>query len=103
MEKTIEELRQEYLHQVNIELPNLSRATGKYPVLYNHCWARLLLDNLWKTCWYNRLDSTKGPAYTQLNEKQLETLLVWCNEIKASPELARLMNANSLRWRQEYE
>lgn len=99
----LQELQEEFLVQINQVLPEIARRTGKYPVMYNHCWARILYDNLFKTCWYNKLDSTKGPAYTQLSEKQLETLLVWCNEIKASPELARLMNANSLRWRQEYE
>ena len=99
----LEILQKEYLHQVNVVLPELSRATGKYPVVFNHCWSRILYDNLFKTCWHHKLDSTKGPAYKQLTKKQLETLLQWCDEITKSPELANLMNNNSLRWRQEYQ
>lgn len=95
-------LQQEFLHQVNVVLPELSRSTGEYPVVFSHCWSRILYDNLYHTCWYNKIDSTKGPAYKQLTEKELETLLVWCHEITKSPRLAKLMNLNSLRWRSEY-
>ena len=98
----LEELQKEFLHQVNTVLPELARRTGKYPVIYNHCWSRILYDNLFNTCWYNKLDTTQGAAYKQLTEDQLRTLLTWCDEIKKSPKLADLMNSNSLRWRQEY-
>lgn len=103
MSLEIEQLRAEYLNQVNKVLPALSLSTGNYPVVYNHCWARILFDNLFGQCWYNSLDTTKEPAYKQLDKDQLIKILTWIEVIKERPDIAKLMNNNSLKWRIDYE
>lgn len=56
-------------------------------------------DNLFNTCWFNVLDTKKGPAYLQLNKEQLAAILFWCDLIKEDASLAVLLNNNSLKWR----
>ena len=99
----LQDLREEFLYQVNIILPELARQTGKYPIMFNHCWCRILYDNLVGQCWYACFDTTKGPAYKQLSCQQLNILLGWIEAMKENPNLVKLMNNNSLRWRTNYE
>ena len=96
-----DELRIKFLYKVNIELPKYSENNTNCPIVFNHSWARILYDNLFQEYCWNKLDSVKGPVYLQLNEQQLLILLTWCEELKQSPELIKLMNNNSLRWRNE--
>ncbi|MEM6753420.1 MAG: hypothetical protein AAF630_10665 [Cyanobacteria bacterium P01_C01_bin.38] len=67
----IEELRQEYLRLTNEVLPNIAKQR-KFPVRFNHCFQRIILDNIFGCCWYDALDKSKGAAYQQLNATQLE-------------------------------
>ena len=68
------------------------------PVRFNHCFARIVLDNLFEDCWYNQL-SRKQPAYKQLNETQLKQAIAIAQSMINRPEIARELNNNSLQWR----
>lgn len=96
---SIEELRQEYLYITNEVLPNLAKQR-KFPVRFNHCFQRIILDNLFGCCWYDVLDKSQGAAYQQLNATQLEKAISLAKAIISQPdEYIEQLNNNSLRWR----
>ena len=93
----IDILRQQYLHRINIELPALAKKT-RLPVRFNHCFARIILDNLFEDCWYNHLSRQK-PAYQQLTETQLKQAIYIADQMLENPLTVTQLNNNSLRWR----
>ena len=99
METEIEQLRSRYLELVNRELPQQAKER-QFPVRFNHCFARIILDNLFQCCWYDRLDRKQGAAYKQLSTEQLQQAIALAEQIIASPDrYIRELNQNSLRWR----
>lgn len=95
------QLRQQYLALVNRQLPQRAKQGGM-PVRFNHCFARIILDNLFQDCWYNHL-SRKMPAYKQLNGEQLKEAISIANRMLIDTESAIALNNNSLRWRGKME
>ena len=91
-------LRSQYLDLVNNQLPNIA-INRHFPVRLNHCFARIILDNLFGDIWYNHL-SGKTPAYQQLTEKQLEGAIQIAENIINYPNrVINNLNNNSLNWR----
>ena len=72
-------LKDEYKQLINVDLP----ASYTSPVRFNHCFNRIILDWLFKDCWYNHL-SKKASAISQLSEEQLsnaiERMKQWLND-----------------------
>ncbi|AFY59112.1 hypothetical protein Riv7116_6796 [Rivularia sp. PCC 7116] len=96
---SLEKLRQEYLQLTNEVLPNLAKQR-QFPVRFNHCFQRIILDNLFGCCWYDVLDKRQGAAYQQLNKAQLEKAISLAKAIiSQSDEYIRQLNTNSLCWR----
>ncbi|GAP98550.1 hypothetical protein NIES2104_51050 [Leptolyngbya sp. NIES-2104] len=80
-------------------LPDLA-SSRKFPVRYNHCFQRIILDNLFDRCWYEVLERKRIPAYQQLSEEQLENAIALANLIIAQPDsYLEQLNQNSLQWR----
>lgn len=99
MELNTKTLLEFYLDNINIVLPSIAKAK-QWNIIHNHCWARILLDNLFKDCWYNHLDKKKV-AYKQLNKDQLIKLrniiqLILNDE---SGTVYKQLNINSLTYR----
>ena len=95
----IEQLQQKYLELINRELPALAKQR-QFPVRFNHCFARIILDNLFDRCWYEALDRKKGAAYKQLSPEQLQKAIAIAETIIARPDTyIQELNQNSLRWR----
>ena len=95
----MEKLHEEYLHLTNEVLPSLAKQR-KFPVRFNHCFQRIILDNLFGCCWYDVLDKNKGAAYKQLNKNQLEAAISLAKQIISQPdEYIQELNYNSLLWR----
>lgn len=95
------QLRAQYLDLINNQLPEQAKRTDmpvKMPVRFNHCFARIVLDNLCGGCWYDTF-SRKQPAYKQLSEPQLEKAIAIAQTMLNDPEKAIQLNKNSLRWR----
>ena len=90
-------LRDKYTDLINRQLPALAKQTPM-PVQFNHCFARIVLDNLFEDCWYHHL-SRKQPAYKQLDETQLMKAIAIAQSILDHPECATQLNRNSLSWR----
>ncbi|MBE9045911.1 hypothetical protein IQ255_16120 [Pleurocapsales cyanobacterium LEGE 10410] len=95
----IEQLRNRYLELINQELPALAKQR-KFPVRFNHCFARIILDNLFQCCWYEVIDRKKGAAYKQLSVEQLQQAINLAEAIVNNPDAyIQQLNQNSLRWR----
>lgn len=92
----LEELRNEYLHYINVLLPSISSNNKQYPVHLNHCWARIILDNICDDKWSNVL--TK-PAYKNLNKHMLERAISIAKSLVNSSDLAIYLNNRSLKFR----
>lgn len=93
------QLRNQYLELTNQVLPKLARSRD-FPVRYNHCFQRIILDNLFGCCWYEVLERKRVPAYQQLSEAQLEAAIALANNIIVEPNsYLHELNQNSLNWR----
>jgi hypothetical protein len=71
----MQQLIDEYKQLINVTLPS----AYKYPVQYNHCFNRIILDWLFKDCWYNHI-KRKQTAISQLTKAQLQLSI---NRMKA--------------------
>ncbi len=92
-------LRNRYLELINQVLPQIAKERG-FPVKFNHCFGRIILDNLFGCCWYEVLDRKQGAAYKQLTEEQLKKAIALAEAMIAQPnEYIVQLNHNSLRWR----
>jgi hypothetical protein len=89
------QLQEEYLQYINQILPEISKS-GVYPVIHNHCWARIVLDNICGKVWY---DVIAKPAYKNLSEVQLEQAIAMTKQIVGNPEYAHDLNSRSLQIR----
>ena len=95
----IEDKRSQYLELINQKLPEEAEKRD-FPVRFNHCFARIILDNLFQRCWYEAIDRKKGAAYKQLSESELTKAIALAQEIVDRPDsYIKELNQNSLRWR----
>jgi hypothetical protein len=96
---SLEALRHRYLELVNEVLPAQAQSR-QFPVRFNHCFARIILDNLFGRCWYEVIDRRQGAAYRQLTREQLEDAIALAQTIIDSPDsYLEQLNRNSLAWR----
>ena len=97
-------LRDELRHLANERFPAVAK-TGDYPVRFNHCFLRIVYDNLfgaqWQTVLPNPKDrASKGqPAYKQLDGAQLTRAIEIGHAVIESPEECRRLNDLSLAYR----
>ena len=98
-EASIQTLRHTYMHWVGTRLPE--QATSRaWPIRFDHCFARVILDHLFGGCWYDHIDRRKGAAYKQLSAQQLERAIELARSIEeGDDERLVKMNQQSLVWR----
>ncbi len=95
------DLRSRYLELTNRTLPQLAQQRG-FPVSDNHCFQRIILDNLLGQCWYEVLERGKVPAYQQLTALQLQQAIDLAEAIITQPNFyLEQLNQNSLTWRRK--
>lgn len=92
----LEELRKEYLHYINVVLPSISSKNKQYPVQLNHCWARVILDNIFNDKWSNVISK---PAYKNLNKVKLLEAINLAKCIVSSTDFSIYLNKKSLQYR----
>ena len=98
----LDELRARYLELINDILPSIARARG-FPITSNHCFGRVVLDNLFQGCWYNYLTVGRVAAYKQLDELQLQQAVDIAQSLVDLPTAHIIsLNNQSLQWRREY-
>lgn len=96
----IEELRSMYNEKVNSKLPAKAREQGDWPVDQDHCFARIVLDNLFEDVWYRHLEDR--PAYLNLSRQQLgKAIEIADRMLSKGREEVEVLNQKSLSYREE--
>ena len=90
-------LTDQYLNLVNHQLPHAAKQRP-YPVRANHCFARIILDNLFQDVWYRHLEK---PAYKNMTAEQLRMAIALGQQYLRDPQSCFTANQNSLRLRQK--
>jgi hypothetical protein len=91
-------LQDQYLELTRVTLPSVARANG-WSVTEDHCFMRIVLDQLFDDCWYRHLDK-RLVAYKQLSDDQLAVAIDLANSILDQGEvLLEIWNRQSLAWR----
>jgi len=96
-----EDLVKKYLEMTSKTLPKLARER-KFVVHFDHCFQRIILDNIFGDCWYKKLDKHKT-AYKQLSKAQLKQAIGLAERFMAdqSGEILREKNRFSLNSRKK--
>ena len=96
----LSELRAEYDRKVNRELPATARRRDGWPIRSDHCFGRVVLDNLFGDEWYDHVDGR--PACEHLSAEALrEAIDIADRMLEAGRPAVAELNENSLRWRGE--
>lgn len=96
-----ETLLRRYRELVLDELPRRARA-GRWTVVNDHCFGRIVLDNTLGGCWYDVLGrrSDRRPAFARLDDAHLTAAVALAERIAAEGDpLLRELDARSLAWR----
>ena len=93
----MEELKDELRRLANEDFPRVARRDG-YPIVFNHCFLRVVYDNLFGAKWQEVLNGKK-PAIHQLDETQLRRAVELGRQVMADRETCEILNRRSLRWR----
>ncbi|MFB6250744.1 MAG: hypothetical protein ABEI27_03490 [Halobellus sp.] len=93
-------LRAEYDQKVHEALPARAKRDGDWPIQLDHCFGRVVLDNLCEDVWDDEIDGR--PAYKSLSRDDLERAIEIADRMltKGRPVVTEL-NENSLRWRSD--
>lgn len=96
--ENLSELRAEYNRKVSEELPEQARNGDGWPIHLDHCFGRVVLDNLFGDEWYGHVDDR--PAYKHLSQRELREAIEIADRManEGKPAVEEL-NRNSLRWR----
>ncbi|NNU15288.1 GCN5-related N-acetyltransferase [Parvularcula sp. ZS-1/3] len=90
------ELENRWLRLTREEMPSVARSRG-WPVVFDHCFQRILLDNAAGQVWYEVIE--RRPAYRHAEESLLtEAIALGEAALRGEADLAE-MNRESLRLR----
>ena len=91
-----ERLEAEWLALTRERLPAAAAARG-WPVRFDHCFARILLDNACGGVWYDHV--AKRPAYLHAPDAVLQEAVRLGRGAVAGEADLHALNDRSLRWR----
>lgn len=96
-DKSIAELRQTYKEKTEEVLPRHAK-DGEWCIRFDHCFQRVILDNMIGDEWYDYIDGR--PAYKQLTRQQLQKCIELADRMieEGKPTVNRLNN-KSLEYR----
>ena len=90
-----------YMHLTKEVLPSMSRSDRTdWPVSEDHCFQRIVLDNVCGGVWYEYLDR---PAYKHLTNDQAQRAVKLCEDIAAGRADLHELNQQSLIWREKHQ
>ncbi len=95
-----EGLRELYMDFTSRILPQLARE-GKWTITEDHCFQRVVLDNVFEDMWYRHLDkNSEKPAYKQLSKKELISAVRISREMeRKGKSYVERLNRKSLEYR----
>jgi hypothetical protein len=89
-----------YRTLVHERLPAAAQQAETWPIRHDHCFARVVLDNVFEDEWYGHVDGR--PAYEHLSASELERAVCLAERmIEHGAPLVEELNERSLRWRSE--
>jgi len=96
----IERLRELYINLTGRILPRLAKEDG-WIITSDHCFQRVVLDNIFGDIWYNHLDkNSEKPAYKQLSKDELVSAVRISREMeKNGRDYVEKLNTKSLKYR----
>jgi hypothetical protein len=98
----LSQLRETYRRKVHEELPAEAQRSDGWPIHLDHCFGRVVLDNLFEDEWYDHVDGR--PAYEQLSAAELRAAIDIADRILENGQpAAEELNENSLRWRDKLD
>jgi hypothetical protein len=89
-------LEAEWLRLTRHTLPDLAR-TRAWPVRFDHCFQRILLDHAVGGRWYDHVAGR--PAYRHLDDAALAAAVGLARAVAAGEADLALLNRRSLAWR----
>lgn len=91
------ELVSTYMRLTKDVLPKLALSEHRdWPVHADHCFQRIVLDNICGGVWYDHL---ARPAYRHLSKEQAQSAVKLCEDIIDGRADLNILNQNSLNWR----
>jgi len=89
----------QYLYLTKSVLPELARKPStQWPVVNDHCFQRIVLDNICNGVWYNYINK---PAYRNLSYEQAYEAVQLSESIAKGEADLHQLNHNSLVWREK--
>lgn len=96
----ITELRERYRTLVSERLPMAAQQAGTWPISHDHCFARVILDNVFADKWDDHLNGR--PAYEHLSTNELEAAIDLAERLaERGGPLVETLHERSLQWRGE--
>lgn len=96
----IADLRGRYRTLVHERLPAAAREAGTWPIRHDHCFARVVLDNVFQDEWYDHVDGE--PAYEHLSADELADAIDIAERLaERGAPLVEDLHERSMRWRDE--
>jgi hypothetical protein len=92
--------RERYRTLVDERLPEAARRAGDWPIREDHCFARVVLDNVFEDEWYEHVDGR--PAYEHLSADELAAAIDLAERLlERGAPFVEALNDRSLRWRED--
>ena len=86
-----------YMHLTKEVLPSMARSDRTdWPVSEDHCFQRIILDQVCGGVWYEHLGR---PAYKHLTKDQAQRAVELCRDIADGRVDLKQLNQQSLIWR----
>ena len=87
----------EFLHYAKNVLPSIaSTKKNTWPIHHDHCFLRVILDNIVGCAWYEVIPS---PAYKNLTDEQVSAALCLAKQIATESVSLHVLNQRSKQWR----
>ena len=97
MEEKTDRLISTYMHLTKEVLPSMARSDRTdWPVSEDHCFQRIILDQVCGGVWYEHLGR---PAYKNLTSDQAKRAVELCQNIADGQADLKQLNQQSLIWR----
>ena len=97
MKETTDRLNKTYMHLTKEVLPSTARSNRQdWPVSEDHCFQRIILDQVCGGVWYEHLGR---PAYKHLTKDQAQRAVELCRDIADGRVDLKQLNQQSLIWR----
>ena len=103
-DERLDALRLEYLRLTRDALPAAAESAEDlgehWPIRLDHCFMRVVLDTLFGQPWHVVLDRRSGPAFRQLDEKQIRSAIKIAERmLQLGKSEVGMLNAESLKFR----